>query len=158
MPSLRIEFGDAKIRFYARGGATFGVMSKITDNSTETFTNPGSTDIRLQTFEYTKGLSIGFTSALGMKIPLTEKIFFTLEVSNYYVNWAPKKGELTKSTLNGADELGGMTTDQKEFDYVNKVDQSMNTSSSQPTQQLKVYFPMNSFGLVVGLHFAFGGE
>jgi len=156
VPAILIEFGEARIRFFIKGGAPFGIMNKITDKSTETFSSPGTTDVRLRTFEYTKGLSIGFTSTLGMEIPLGTNSFFTIEATNDYINWAPKKGAYTEATLNGADELASMTTDEKQFEFVDKVDQTMNTSDSQPTQELRFYFPMNSFGIAVGMHFAFG--
>jgi hypothetical protein len=156
-PSLRIEFGDWNARPYMRAGIAIGIMNKLIDNSTETFTNPGTTDVALETFERRGGVSIGFTGALGIGIPVNDNMFFFAEVCDYNMNWAPAKGEITVATLNGADELGGMTTDEKEFEYVDMVDQTMNTASSQPTKQLKTYFPMSSFGINVGLHFAFGG-
>jgi hypothetical protein len=37
------------------------------------------------------------------------------------------------------------------------VDQTMNTTSAQPTKELKTFFPMSSFGINVGVHIAFGG-
>jgi hypothetical protein len=154
-PSLRVGFGTGTIRGYMRGGFAIGVMNTVTDNTTETATSPGATDVWVESFVYRGGISFGFSGALGMQIPISDNMSFFAEASDYFVNWSPKEGELTESTLNGSDQLGSMTTDQKQYEFVDEVNQSMNTSSSQPTQQLKFYFPMSSFGLNIGLHFAF---
>jgi hypothetical protein len=157
-PSIRVEFGEGKISPYVRGGLAFGIMNKITDNFSETFTDPGTIDISEASSEYTGGVSVGFCGGLGMNITLKEKLFLFAELSNYYSSWAPNKRDFTKYTFNGSDRLGGMTTDEKHFEYVDKVDQTMNTSSGESRKELKFYFPMSSFGLNIGLHYAFGGS
>src|ERR1044072_9328816 len=75
-PSLRVTFGDKNIRPYTRAGIVIGIMNKINDDLTETFTTPGTTDITLETFELRKGLAVGFTGALGINIPLNTNMFF----------------------------------------------------------------------------------
>lgn len=156
-PALRIAVGDGKVRPYLRAGLSIGVMNKMTDDYSRTHTDPGGTDITLSTTEYTGGTSIGFTSALGIAFSLSDKMSLFGELTNYYSTWGATTGKITKFTFNGSDQLSTMTTDQKEFEYVDKVDQSMNTSDSQPTKELKTFAPMSSFGISVGLHFSFGG-
>jgi hypothetical protein len=156
-PAVRIGFGTGKFRPYMRAGITIGVMTKMTDEYSRTHSDPGETDITIETFEYTGGTYAGFTGALGMTFGLSDKMSLFGELTNYYISWGATKGAITKSTYNGSDQLGMMTTDQKQFEFVTKIDQTMNTSSSQPSKQLINYSPLSSFGINVGLHFAFGG-
>ena len=155
-PSIRIGYGDGKFRPYSHAGLTIGVMNKMTSDYSRTFSNPGTTDITLETSEYTGGTYIGFTAGLGVMMSLSDKLSLFGEFTAYYISWAARTGEITSSTFNGADELGSMTTNEKHFEYVDKVDQSMNTNSSQPTQELRTFSPMGSLGITIGLHFAFG--
>ncbi len=156
-PALRVGFGHGDIHPYMLGGFTIGMMNKLTDNYNETDNNPSGTNITVWQAEYTGGVSIAPFAALGMNIHITEKLLFNAEITGYFANWAPTNGEVISSSFNGADQLGNMTTSQKKFEYVDKVDQTMNNSAGQPTQILKSYVPMSSIGLTVGLHFAFGG-
>lgn len=156
-PALRVGFGHGDVHPYMLGGFTIGMMNKITDDMNETSTNPGGTDITDVSTEYTGGISVGPFAAVGLNFHLTEKLLFSAEITSYFANWAPTKGEITKATVNGADQLSNMTTNQKQFEYVNSVDQTMNTSNGQPTQRLKNYYPLNSVGITIGLHFEFNG-
>jgi hypothetical protein len=156
-PALRIGFGHGDVHPYMLGGFSIGLANKITDDLNESTTTPGGTDITVMKTEYTGGISVGPFAAIGLNFHLTEKLLFNVELTNYFANWAPTKGEITTATFNGTDQLGNMTTNQKQYEYVNKVDQTMNTSTSQPTQRLKNYYPMNSVGLTIGLHFEFNG-
>jgi hypothetical protein len=156
-PALRVGFGHGDVHPYMLGGFSIGLANKITDDLNETTINPGGTDILIESTEYTGGISVGPFAAVGLNFHLSEKLLFTVELNSYFANWAPTKGEIVTATFNGADALGNMTTDQKQFEYVNKIDQTMNTSASQPTQRLKNYYPMNSVGLTIGLHYEFSG-
>ncbi|CAN5398326.1 hypothetical protein BH09BAC5_BH09BAC5_16790 [soil metagenome] len=156
-PALRVGFGHGAVHPYMLGGFTIGMMNKLTDNYNETSLNPSGTNITVWNTEYTGGISLAPFAALGMNIHITEKLLFNAEITGFFANWAPTNGEVVTASYNGADQLGNMTTSQKQFEYVDKVDQSMNTSAGMPTQSLKSYLPMSSIGLTVGLHFEFGG-
>jgi hypothetical protein len=153
--ATRIVFGEGKFRPYLRGGLAFGVLNKITDESKNTALYFGTTTVTEETYEMTGGVSAGFAGALGMNYSLSDKLFLSAEITNYYASWGPRYGKLTRSVQNGTDQLPGMTVSEKEFEFVDKTDQTMNTSDSSPTKSLRTFFPMSSFGLTIGIHYSF---
>ena len=157
-PEVRMGFGDGKFRPYLKGGMTVGLFNKIVDSYTENAKSPMNIgeDITEKRFELTKGNSVGITGAFGVNYSINGTVFVFAELTSYLVNWSPLKGEFTKATFNGTDQLGSMTISQKQFEFKNTVDDSMNTDVNSPTLTLKKYFPMSSFGFSIGMHFAFG--
>lgn len=155
VPAVRFTFGEGSIRPYMRGGVVIGLMNKVTVVTHETFSNPSVTDVTESTFEYYHGAAFGIAGGLGANFSISDNLFFSAEITNYFYSWSPAKGHYTKFTVDGADQLGGMTTNEKEIEYVDKVDQSMNTSDSQPYKAPRFSLPMSSIGLQVGIHFAF---
>lgn len=65
------------------------------------------------------------------------------------------KGEVTEYTYNGTDELGDLTTSEKEIELVNSYSYDSNNvpSDSGPTKALKERLPFGSLGLNVGVRF-----
>lgn len=153
--ATRIGFGEGKFRPYLRGGLAFGVLNKITDETKTTALYFGTTTVTEEIHELTGGISAGFAGALGMNYSLSGNLFLSAEITNYYASWGPRYGKLTKSTQNDVDQLPGMTVSEKEFEFVDKTDQSMNTSSASPTKSIRTFFPMSSFGLTIGVHYTF---
>ena len=73
-------------------------------------------------------------------------------------SWSPKKAELTKLTVNGVDKLPTLTASEKEVEFVDSYSYSNAGpgNPSTPSKSLKMYVPLSSVGLNVGLHFRFG--
>ena len=155
IPGFRIGFGENKVRYYTRLALAIGLVNKLTDNYNRTSTNPGGTDVTYESFEYTGGKYIGFSGGFGLTYNLSDNIALYGELTRYFISWGATNGELTAYTFNGSDQLGNLTTDQKKYEYVDRIDQSMNNNSGEPTKQLKSYTSMNSLGLNIGLHFTF---
>ncbi|HET6990387.1 MAG TPA: hypothetical protein VFJ43_03645, partial [Bacteroidia bacterium] len=158
-PGIRMGFTHGKFYPYARAGLLFGLFNKIIDNSVETAKSPANigADITEKKYEMTQGNSFGSMGALGLKYSISDHISIFAEVGGYMNNWAPLKGELIKATLNGTDIMGSLNTSDKQFEFKDKVDNSMNSDQNSPTIALKKYFPMSSLGFTLGMHFTFGG-
>lgn len=157
IPGIRLSFGENKLKYYSRIGLAIGVMNKLTDNYNRTSTNPGGTELTSSTFEYSGGTYLGFSGAFGLTYDFSEHMALYAEINRYFISWAPTTGEYTNFTVNGEDQLGSMETKDKKFEYLDRIDQSMNQNSFESRKELKVYSPLNSLGLSVGLHFTFGG-
>ena len=154
IPSIVITAGDGKIRPYAKVGLVMGMGGKLTDDATST----DGTNNAEQVDEYTGGTAIGFASSLGIHIGLSDNLMIFGELGMVGQAWAPKKDMVTKSTLNGTDVLGTMTTSQKETDFSDSYTDPTSPNPGAPSQSLKFYVPMSSFGVNVGIHMAFGGK
>lgn len=155
IPTIRLSYGENKVRYYSRVALAFGLVNKLTEVSNRTFTNPGGTNVSYEQFEYTGGIYIGFTGAFGLTYQLSDNIALYSELTRYFISWGATNGQYTEVTVNGVDELGNMTTSEKEFEFVDRVDQSMNQNPGEPTKFLKSYTPLNSLTLNFGLHFTF---
>lgn len=155
IPTIRLAYGTNQLRYYSRVALAFGLVNKLTNNYTRTFTNPGGTDIRYESFEYKGGLYMGFTGAFGATYNLTDNMALYGELTRYFISWGATEGTLTEATINGADELGNLTTSEKEYVFVEKIDQTMNQNPGEPTKALREYRPLNSLSLNLGLHFTF---
>ncbi len=155
IPTIRLSYGENKLRYYSRVALAFGLSNKLTEVSNRTFTNPGGTNVSYEKFEYTGGLYMGFTGAFGLTYQLSDNIALYSELTRYFISWGPTNGQYTEVTVNGVDELGNMTTSEKEFLLVDRVDQSMNQNPGEPTKQLRFFTPLNALTLNLGLHFSF---
>ncbi len=155
IPCIRLSYGENKFRYYSRVALAFGLSNKLTEVSNRTITNPGGTDMIYNSFEYSGGLYMGFTGAFGLTYQLSDNIALYGELTRYFISWGAKEGRFTEYTVNGVDELGNLTTDQKEYLYVDKIDQSMNQNPGEPRKALKFYTPLNALSLSLGLHFTF---
>lgn len=155
IPSVVIAVGEGKMQPYAKIGLALGVMGKGTNNNTGKY----GTNTSENTWEYNGGTAIGFASALGLKIGGGNMAFFG-EIAMINQSWAPAKKIQTKSTNNGVDQLAYMTINQKETDYVESYTYTNPNVSppdqNSPQQSSKLYLPMSSFGINVGLRIAFG--
>ncbi|MEO5642721.1 MAG: outer membrane beta-barrel protein [Bacteroidia bacterium] len=155
IPGIRLGYGEKKLRVYSRVALAFGLMNKMIDNHTRTTSDPAGTDILYESFEYTGGKYVGFTGSFGLTYSLSEHISLYGELSRYFISWGAKYGEYTEVKFNDADQLGNMTTSEKKFEYVERVDQTMNQNSGEPTKALRSYVPLNTLSVSLGLHFNF---
>lgn len=158
IPALRISAGEGKLKPYIRMGVVIGFGGKIIINKTEEYLSPVSRTE--STWQYSGGISFGFTSALGINYHFKEKIALFGELSFIGQTWAPTKGIMKKYTVDGVDQLSSLTVSQKEINLVNSYSESSLTpaNSSEATNQLKQFSPFSSAGLNVGIQFFFGNN
>jgi hypothetical protein len=149
-PSIILAGGYNLINPYAKFGMIIGLGSvkyEYTDN------NDG--DIKVRNNKLSGGAAVGLTSAIGLMISMTEKFSIFGELNMVNLSYSPTKGELTVATHNGIDELPGMTTRQKETEYLDKYTYSNPPLDSQPRQELTEKLPFGSIGLSIGMCYKF---
>lgn len=162
-PAIRLSVGEGKLRVYTVTGLIIGFPSTtLEDNGSATHITGGGGSVTNTSDEintYSGNLILGFHGALGVLYNISDKIGIYAELAGNFENWAPSEQLITTYTLNGADELGGLTTSQKQTNYVSSYTSSNNnTSPGSPTQSAKVYLPFSSWGFNIGVHFSFGGN
>ncbi len=149
-PSLLVAMGKEKIDPYAKFGFILGVGTVMFELEEQTYG-----DISTARFQMNGGMSAGLTSALGANLKLSENTALFGEMQLISMSYAPARGELIESTINGISDLSDYTTNEKEVNYVEKYTRNMNTPEldSLPTEELKQYLPFSSLGFNFGIRF-----
>jgi opacity protein-like surface antigen len=156
-PAMKFTYGE-NIKPYAKIGMIIGVAGKITETNEDNSGAPLFPTKVETTEEYTGGVSLGLSGALGVDIMFSDMIGMYVELGAIAQSYAPTKSVITQYDINGAQHITDLTTHDKETEYLNSYDPSApDNDDSKPDQRLKAYSPFSSIGLNVGVHFAFGG-
>ncbi|MDI3479931.1 MAG: hypothetical protein PWQ14_1077 [Rikenellaceae bacterium] len=156
-PSIIIASGFDKLDPYAKFGVILGFGSITYNRLYEEYENNQIQDIKVEKWKYDGGMAFGISSALGLMYHISDLISVYGELDLVGMSYAPKKGVMTEYTINGADQLPELTTDDKEIDFVDDItyDYDNPPSSAEPSKELKFYFPYSSIGLNIGVRFSF---
>lgn len=156
-PSLIIASGFDKLDPYAKFGVILGFGSITLNYLYEEYENNQLQDKEVVKWKMDGGMAFGISSALGLMYHISDLISVYGELNLVGMSYAPKKGVMTEYTINGTDQLPGLTTDDKEIDFVDDItyDYDNPPSSAEPMKELKFYFPYSSIGLNIGVRFSF---
>ncbi len=107
--------------------------------------------------KFTGGLSIGMTSTLGASIDLTDNLSLFAEMQVMTLSHSPDKAKVVKYEVNGSDNLSNLAVEDKEYIFRRTFDQdlSVNHPDNEPTELLKIRFPLSGFGIHVGVQMSF---
>jgi hypothetical protein len=162
IPAVRITAGDWKVKPYLKFGLVISVLNKMQYEDIRTDVNTAGVSKTTEQIEKGKGnVSLGFAGALGATYQLPKNFGIFAEVGLIAQSYAPTKAEITKYTIDGVDQLQGMTVREIETVYVDHYSHSTPASpdaDNQPYETNKDYYPFNSIGLNVGISWAFGGK
>jgi hypothetical protein len=154
VPALVGRITLDKMTPYARLGLMIGVMNSIitkcegNSNSPEFKTSVGKIESKQK---LSGGMAIGVQAALGSDYALSDLISLFAEFQLYGISYAPKKGQYKTYKIDGQDQLGNMTTKQKEWKYVKKYDAEKVIPDSEPDELPKINTHFNNFGILVGV-------
>jgi len=156
-PSLIIASGFDKLDPYAKFGVILGFGSITLNYLYEEYENNQLQDKEVVKWKMDGGMAFGISSALGLMYHISDLISVYGELNLVGMSYAPKKGVMTEYTINGTDQLPGLSTDDKEIDFVDDItyDYDNPPSSAEPMKELKFYFPYSSIGLNIGVRFSF---
>jgi hypothetical protein len=158
VPALIITLPLEKFQPYARLGLKIGILNRLIAEEYQEIS--GEYKMFANTHDYKLrdygGVPIGVQAAVGTDIKLGEKLSFFGEIQVDGISYAPTHGKYIKYETNGVDQLGNMTTKEKEFDYVTEINNNDETPDDQPDKQLKTNYPLNNVGLVIGIKIHFG--
>ncbi len=166
-PGIRLQVGDGNLKVYSVTGLIIGFPSATLEDagSGSDVTTNGSTTISSSSFTsdeittYSGGMILGFHGAIGVLYNFNDMMGIFGEISGNFQNWAPSQALITTATVNGVDQLGSMTTNQKQTNFESSYTvTSTSNAPGNPAEQPKMYLPFSSWGITVGVHFNFGGS
>jgi hypothetical protein len=151
----RLKCQVGKFSPYIRAAVIIGFGHKMVYNYSSTSTTPTTSVYSEYVQVFDGGLAIGFHSGFGFSIPLNDKLAFYAEGFFIGQSWAPTHSIYTTYISKGQDQLGQMSTYDKETNYVDEVNyNNAPTVTNEPRQVVKNYFPMSSAGLNAGIQFS----
>jgi hypothetical protein len=157
IPALRITTsGESKLQAYMKAGVILGVTTKLMESETSSTINKSTTTKTESTQEYKGPLGLGFHGGVGVMYKISDMIGVFGELGGYLQNWGPTSSALTKYTVDGASELEGMTTSEKETEYLDEFSTTGKQSDSEPQKSTRMYLPFSSVSISIGIHFTLG--
>ncbi len=134
--------GSGTVMPYAKAGIVFGFL-KVKNESSGSSTI-GQTQSRSEfAAEETGGVAIGFAGGVGVVFASGSQLNFFAEVAMVNMAYSPSQAELTKSTLNGVDQLPTIPNKKVEF--------KESYNSTEQNVALAVREPFGSIGVNVGV-------
>jgi len=148
------------IRPYGRLGLGINLMNTMVQKYNETISGGGPTsgDVEVQEAKMKGKLNLSLDAAAGFRYGLGGGLNLYGELNYNTRSFMTNKWELTKYTVNGADELGQLTTSQKETEFSKSYNSNATSSSGSPSQALAYKSPSSYLGLRVGIAYEFAGH
>jgi hypothetical protein len=156
-PSFIFSAGFGKAAPYGRFGVIVG-SPKISGSSLSYYNGDG-VDSTQKSWEFSKGMALGFQGAIGMNWKLSDKLDFYTELNFVSMTYYPGEYNLTKDlTWNGFDyydNLANTSLRYKKTVYKKAFDPStVNNDNAQPEVSLRESHPFSSFSLQVGVRYS----
>ena len=140
-----------KYSLYNRTGLLIA-KSIVVDEQTITKSFTGYTSMEDKDITLTGDIRLGFTASVGVTCQLSGKLTAFGELEMKSLSFVPSKGKATKYTVDGEDQLSGLLTPQREYEFYDGISNfSSETYPNQPTYSLKSKYPLSSIGLNIGL-------
>jgi len=139
---------------YSRFGLLFADISMKKSQNKDLYNNiPGyypseQTEI-IEEFE--SASSLGFTAGVGFEYCLSDHFYLMADVSYNYLKYVPNSSKYTKYEFMGLDELEAKPVSEKEFEYVDKYDDTENQDPDLPAKEVKVSYPFDNVSIQLGL-------
>ena len=152
-PSLRLSAaGDRKLVPFISGGPAISFSSLMRDyEHNSDFEDEQNTQ---RTEKYSGGISIGFRSALGIELKLTERLSLFSEVTVLVLSYYPREMEVTQYRVNNEDLLRSLNERQQKTVYLKNYQSDTRTDdrpNESPTRALRFSFGMNNIAAMGGL-------
>jgi len=162
MPSLLFSMGTEGFSPYTKIGAVIGngTFTSV-DEGTDIYNDFNSGFFSNENYkrveEYSGGFAFGFGTALGVSYTMNSATSIYLEGYFESFNYSPKRREMTEYTINGSNTLDSLSVSQKEYEYVDEISDSGNSSQNEnePTKVLRIVYPMSTAALRFGVNFHF---
>ena len=151
-PSVIISAGMEGLNPYARFGLV-AANGKVYLNNEQT----GSDGEFIYESEYSGNWGLGLQGGLGIDFGLSENLGFFTEVTMSNLKYSPDKMEIVTLTHNGIDRLGALSTNEKEYEFLDEFEATYpgNSSDSEPSKEHKFNMPFGSVGVGIGIKYNF---
>ena len=150
LPAVVLRGGGERVVPYGRFGVIAGSVKGIT-----TYESGYVSETYKHEIEETGGITFGFTAALGVQIPVSEKFSLFAEGNLMQLAWAPKEGKVTKASYNGENVLDLLDDEEKEVKYVDEITYDYSSGGNIENKELRAKRPMSNAGLSIGVQFNF---
>ena len=148
--TFKISAGTEKLNPYLGFGPTIVVNGK-----TIAFIEYKGAVESDKEWEYTYKLGIGWNAALGVDYSISDKIVLSMGFALHSITLKLNKGTLTKYTIEGADEMGNLETNEKEIEFKEDAPTDSSATVDDPTTMLTVGMPFSSLAIKFSLTFSF---
>lgn len=108
-----------------------------------------------ETWNYNGGLSLGFSSSLGLSFIVFKNISIIAEARVNSISYSPLFGKLTAVTINGSNALSSYSTSNS-VEFVDKSESNSVATSISTNEKVKTNYPFSSIGLNIGIQYTFG--
>lgn len=141
VPSIVVATGMSPINPYARFGAVVGILKTKRENG-----DIGPNNRIESTVEETGNIAFGFAGAVGVTVPVGGAVDLYAEAVLHSVTYSPDQAELTKYSVNGADQLPSIQN------KVTKYEDDWNSREDTPANNISqaVRRPFSSIGFAIG--------
>ena len=141
---------------YVDLGLRLNFSNSIKQNVNQTQTSNNNTTTTIQEGTLKGMFSTGFDASLGAKWRLNNRLSFNTEVYSSNSNLVPDKFTITKYMINGTDQLGTLTTSQKQTNYLkNYTVPTSTTDPNSPSKALRSSLPISTVGIRFGIDYKF---
>jgi hypothetical protein len=150
-PAFIFSAGFGKAAPYGRFGVVVSSPT-ITDNESYYYDLDGVSQYD-KIWVYNKGLSLGYSAAVGMNWKLSDKLDIYTEANFISMTYYPTEGEMTKYDYNGSDMLPNLYVSQKQINFEKSYDPQATVDFSKPAIQAIRSFAFSSASVEVGIRF-----
>ena len=156
-PTLVLQAGESKVKPYMKMGFALGFVS-LDGSSQSTNVSSGTTQVSTMKIELSGGTSFGFRGGFGLSFEGTKKVGFFTELLLTSMTYYPNEGALTESTLNGVDQLAGMSVSSKQTIFKTELTSSSASvpNPAQPSQAIQPSFALGSISINAGMKIRLG--
>jgi len=158
VPAVVFRVQLDKITPYARLGVKIGILNSLVgkEEYTSAYGIEAPTTLTESTYKDKGGIAIGGQAALGAEYALGDKLSVFAEINIDAISYSPKKGKYTVYKVDGADKLGSMSTNAKEWEYVKSTNSTDTQTDSDPAKYLKYNRSLTNGALILGVKFTIG--
>ena len=104
MPCVVLQTGGEKINVYSRLGVVLPLRSKMNEEDYEDYGTTTQGDVITHNYTYSTNFTLGYTSALGVKYPISKGVYLWGEVNMLSFEPYVKKQTETSNTRNGVEQ------------------------------------------------------
>ncbi len=145
-----------KMEVYTKLGATVA-SGKMTYH--QRYYEPSSPtmpiDEATMTYEYTQDVSVGFSGAFGINIPVSKRFSFYSELTYLNQVFSPTKGNMTAHTVDGEDQMHFYSDPYySQIDFGDDANYHLMNGNNSEAQKLHLRnYSIGGIGLTVGARF-----
>jgi hypothetical protein len=147
IPAVIAQIQAGNVVPYIKLGIDVGVVNDLEVRTSDATSKTLSRDYG--------GLSVGVKTAAGVEFPISRLFSIFGELDARQFSYSPMHGKIVTYEVNGQDQLGTLTTSEKQWDYVKTISNSNSTPPDEPMKRLRETHSIDNVGVEFGVRFSF---